>query len=156
LAAPASEEAKRFVQHNHKDDCFGEKNPRQGRGKSVGEILALTLLAALPGLLLSTLLTALSWLLAWLLLPAAALLTTLVLLARLLFIRTHTCSLVFLPQPTTNASTLSSCGRWSASVQSARLRNVGMSKLIGVAVMKTSCATKDLLRRTAGEAWHAL
>jgi hypothetical protein len=93
----------------------------------VGEILALTLLAALPGLLLSTLLTALSWLLAWLLLPAAALLTTLaaalltalVLLARLLFIRTHICSLVLLPQTTTNASTLSSSGRWSASVQSA-------------------------------------
>jgi hypothetical protein len=93
----------------------------------VGEILALTLLAALPGLLLSTLLTALSWLLAWLLawllLPAAALLTTLaalltalVLLARLLFIRTHICSLVFLPQPTTSASALSSSGRWSASV----------------------------------------
>jgi hypothetical protein len=89
----------------------------------VGEILALTLLAALPGLLLSTLLTALSWLLAWLLLPAAALLATLaalltalVLLARLLFIRTHICSLVFLPQPTTSASALSSSGRWSARV----------------------------------------
>jgi hypothetical protein len=128
-----------------------------------GEILALTLLAALPGLLLSTLLTALSWLLAWLLLPAAALLTTLaalltalVLLARLLFIRIHNCSLFFLPQLTTNASTLSSSGRWSASVQSARLRNVGMSELIGVAVMKTSCATKDLLRRAAGPARHAL
>ena len=129
----------------------------------LGEILALTLLAALPGLLLSTLLTALSWLLAWLLLPAAALLTTLaalltalVLLARLLFIRIHICSLFFLPQPTTNASTLSSSSRWSASVQSARLRNVGMSELIGVAVMKTSCATKDLVRRAAGQARHAL
>jgi hypothetical protein len=75
----------------------------------LGEILALTLLAALPGLLLSTLLTALSWLLAWLLarllLSAAALLTTLaalltalVLLARFLFIRIHNCSLVSYPK----------------------------------------------------------
>jgi hypothetical protein len=30
-----------------------------------------------------------------------------------------------------------------------------MSKL-GVAVTKTSCATKDPLRRAAGQAWHAL
>jgi len=127
----------------------------------LGEILALTLLAALPWLLLSTLLTALSWLLAWLLLPAAALLTTLaalltalVSLARLLFIRIHICSLVFLPQPTTNASTLSSSGRWSASVQSARLRNVGMSKLIGVAVNENCVRNKGLAqtRRRAGTA----
>jgi hypothetical protein len=125
-----------------------EKIPGQGRGKSVslvgGEVLTLALLAALPWLLLSAaaLLTALSWLLAWLLLSAAALLTALswlawlllsaaallttlaalltalVLLARLLFIRIHNCSLVSFPNRQPNARTVSSCGRWSASVQS--------------------------------------
>jgi hypothetical protein len=58
-------------------------------------------LSALPRFLLATLLAALSWLLARLLLSAAALLTALlaalILLAWLLFIRIHNCSLCFLP-----------------------------------------------------------
>jgi hypothetical protein len=67
---------------------------------------ALSLLPALPRLLLAALLAALSWLLAWLLLSAAALLAALILLAWLLFVGVHNCSYVS-SLPTTKPRPLS-------------------------------------------------